>query len=346
MAFRCSVLSLSVIVLAILLYLAIVTVVNPEQQLPAPFHIFPAATLNSRSIELELFEKYNAAAPVAGLIMGSSTSQRISPAVLQEITGKRFFNAAVFVGKPRDYLAQYRLLKARGARFNVLVIGIDTRSLRQEPEFLELEANWPMQTALDPAHTGRFFELLQWVRIYKDTFNAGYVDDTHSSILAYLHHDPPAMVFEPDGRIHYLGWDRDVAEHPDRSAAISACTDLNISWLSTPVAVAPAQRSALEQLIREAHADGVDLHLWLAPHHPRFFARLAESPGAAENLTRIRAYLDSLRDRFGISVFDLSDESSFGGDPGDWYDCVHVRDANARLIAITVMGNASDLSAQ
>jgi hypothetical protein len=339
-------LSLSVIILAILIYLGIVTVVNTEQQLPLSFHIFPAVKPNSRSIELELFQKYSAAAPVAGLIMGSSSSQRMSPAVLQEITGKRFFNAAVFVGTPRDYLAQYRLLKARGAHLKVLLIGIDTRSMRQEPEFGELKANWPMQAAIDPAHRGRFFELLQWMSLYKDTFSPAYVDDVHSSILAYLRHQSPAMVFEPDGRIDYLGWDRDVAEHPDRSAAISACSDLTISWLSAPVAISPAQRDALEQLLREGREDGVDVRLWLVPHHPAFFARLAGTPEARENLTRVRAYVNNLRDTFGISVFDLSDESSFGGDPGDWYDCAHFRDANARLIASTVMGRTSGLAAR
>jgi hypothetical protein len=269
----------------------------------------------------------------------------MSPAVFQEITGKRFFNAAVFVGTPRDYLAQYRLLKARGAHLKVLLIGIDARSLRQEPEFGELKASWPMQTALDP-HRGRFFKLLRWMSVYKDAFSSAYVDDVHSSILAYLRHQSPAMVFEPDGRIDYLGWDRDMAEHPDRSAAISACSDLTISWLSAPVALSPAQRNALEQLIREAREDGVDVRLWLVPHHPAFFTRLAGTPKARENLSRVRAYVNSLRDTFGISVFDLTDESSFGGDPGDWYDCAHFRDANARLIASTVMDNASGLVAR
>jgi hypothetical protein len=327
-------------------YLAVVTVVNPEEQLLSPFHIFPAVSPNSRSIKLELFQKYQAAAPVTGLIMGSSSSLRISPEILQQITGKRFFNASVFVATPRDYLAQYRLLKMRGAHFTVLLIGIDPRSLRQEAEFGELKANWPMQTALDPAHTGPFFELLQWLSVYRATLTPGYVDDTRTSVWAYLHHDPPAFVFGADGRIDYLGWDRDVAEHPERSAAISACIDTNIGWLSTPVAVAPAQRGALEQLIREAHLDGVDVRLWLVPHHPKFFARLATSPEAAANLAQFRTYLNGLRDPYGVSVFDLSDESTFGGDPGDWYDCSHFRDANARLIATTVMGNASGVAAQ
>jgi hypothetical protein len=269
----------------------------------------------------------------------------MSPAVLEDITGKRFFNVSVFVGTPRDYLAQYRLLKARG-HLKILLIGIDTRSLRQEPEFGELKANWPMQIALNPAYGGRFFNLLQWMSVYKDTFSPAYVDDVHSSILAYLRHQSPAMVFDPDGRIDYLGWDRDVAEHPDRSAAISACNDLMIRWLSDPVAVSSAQRGALEQLIREAQEDGVDVRLWLVPHHPAFFTRLAGAPKARENLSRVRAYVNSLRDTFGISVFDLTDESSFGGDPGDWYDCAHFRDANARLIASTVMGHTSGLAAR
>jgi hypothetical protein len=339
--FRCFLLSLSVIVLAVLAYVALVIVVNPRQQLLSGFHIFPAVTLNSRSIKLELFRKYKAAAPVAGLIMGSSSSLKMSPEVFQQITRERFFNAAVFVGTPMDYLAQYRLTKNEGAHFHTLVIGIDATVFREAPEWNELKANWPMQTALNPGRSGRFFEVVHWMGVYKDTFSASYANDVHHSIWAYLHRKPTAMVFKPDGQIDYLGWDRNVADHPNRDESISSCTDDQISWLSTPI-LSTKQQSALEQLIREARADDVDVRLWITPYHPDFFRRLAESQEAARNLSSVRTYLNGLQDRFGISVFDLSDESAFGGDRGAWYDCSHFRDSNARLLANKVMGNASN----
>jgi hypothetical protein len=343
---RCVLLSLSVIVLAMLAYVAIAIVVNPRQQLFSPFHTFPAATLNSRSIKLEFFRKYNAVAPVRGLIMGSSSSLRMSPEQLQQITEKRFFNAGVFVGTPRDYLAQYRLLKVERVQLSVLVIGIDAAEFRKAPEYNELKANWPMQTALDPRHTGRLSKLVHWMGVYKDTFSAAYADDVHRSIWAYLNRIPPAMVFEPDGRINYLGWDRNVADHPDRDPAISACSDLDIGLLSTPVILSSTQQRAIEELIREARGDNVDVRIWIPPYHPEFFARLAKSPEAAGNLDQVRNYVNGLQERFGISVFDLSHESSFGGDPDNWYDCSHFRDANAHLVANKVMGDASNSAVQ
>jgi hypothetical protein len=333
---------LFVIALAVLAYLAIATVVNPRQQLLSPIHIFPPVTLNSRSIKMQLLQQYDAAAPVAGLIMGSSTSLRMSPEVFQQITGKRFFNASVFMATPRDYLAQYRLFQREGVRLKVLIVGIDATSLRQAPEWNELKASWPMQAALDPTRKGWFFQAMHWVSVYSDTLSIAYADDVHASVWAYLHRIPPAMVFFPDGRIDYLGWDRDVAEHPDRDSAIAACNNLDMSWMSSPVILSTTQRSALEELIREARSDDVDVRLWIAPHHPEFFARLAESPEAAGSMSRVRAYLTSLQDRFRISVFDLSHESSFDGDAGDWYDCSHFRDANARRVADKVMSSPSD----
>jgi hypothetical protein len=343
LVFRCFLLSLSVVVLAVLAYLAMVTLVNPRQQLPSPFHIFPADTLNSRAIKSGLLQKYHAEAPVTGIIMGGSTSLKMSPEVVQQITGKRFFNAAVFMATPRDYLAQYRLFKREGVRLSVLIVGIDVSSLRQAPEWNELKASWPMQTALEPGRTGWLFRAMHWIRVYSDTLNVAFAQEVKSSIWAYLHHMPPSMVFVPDGRIDYIAWDRDLAEHPDhRDYAMEACSDLEMSWMYSPVILAATQQGALEELIREARSDDVDVRLWIAPHHPQFYARLVESREAAGNLSRVRAYLTSLHDRFGIPVFDLSDESTFGGDPVDWYDCSHFRDDNARLVVDEVMSSPSD----
>jgi hypothetical protein len=339
---RCCLLSLSVIMLATCGYVAIVTVVDPRQQLLSTSHIFPAVTLNSRSIKLELFQKYNAEAPVTGLIMGSSSSLKMSPEVFQQITRKRFFNTAVFMGTPRDYLAQYRLLKGKGAQFKVLIIGIDVIALREAPEWNELKSNWAMQTALDPRRTGPLLKAVHWLSAYRDTFSAAYAHEVSRSIRAYRRNSR-AMVFVPDGRIDYLGWDRDVALYPNRDAAISSCTDENIGWISTLV-ISAKQESALEQLIREALNDGADIRLWITPYHPNFFDRLATSPKAAGNMGRVRSYLNGLRDQFGIRVFDLSDEASFGGDREAWYNCSHFRDANARLVTNMVMGNASNVS--
>ena len=342
---RCCLLSLSVIMLAACGYVAIVTVVDPRQQLLSTSHIFPAVTPNSRSIKLELFQKYDGEAPVTGLIMGSSSSLKMSPEVFQQITRKRFFNAAVFMGTPRDYLAQYRLLKGKGAQFDVLIIGIDAIALREAPEWNELKSNWAMQTALDPRRTGPLLKAVHWMSAYRDTFSAAYAHEVSRSIRAYPRRKSPAMVFVPDGRIDYLGWDLNVALYPNRDAAISSCTDENIGWLSTLV-ISAKQESALEQLIREALNDGADIRLWITPYHPNFFDRLAKSPTAAGNMGKVRSYLNGLQDRFGTPVFDLSDEASFVGDREAWYNCSHFRDTNARLVANMVMGNASNVSVE
>src|ERR1700746_3225406 len=53
---RCCLLSLSVIMLAACGYVAIVTVVDPRQQLLSTSHIFQAVTPKSGSIKLEVFQ--------------------------------------------------------------------------------------------------------------------------------------------------------------------------------------------------------------------------------------------------------------------------------------------------
>lgn len=47
---------------------------------------------------------------------------------------------------------------------------------------------------------------------------------------------------------------------------------------------------------------------------------------------RFVAYLSSLRGRYAFEFVDLTRVESFGGDPDDFCDGVHIKEANARRI--------------
>src|ERR1700730_11363663 len=68
-------------------YFALVTIVNPYGQFPG--ERFPRMSPNSRGLKLNLLEQYQRSGPVTVLIMGSSRSMRLSPQLVEQLTGDR-----------------------------------------------------------------------------------------------------------------------------------------------------------------------------------------------------------------------------------------------------------------
>jgi len=60
-------------------------------------------------------------------------------------------------------------------------------------------------------------------------------------------------------------------------------------------------------------------------------------------LSRARAYLYWLRDRYGVDVYDYSEPQRFGGSLTAWYDGAHIDAANARLVVAGLAGPSQDL---
>jgi len=103
------------------------------------------------------------------------------------------------------------------------------------------------------------------------------------------------------------------------------------------ITLAPERTHAIEQMVSEATRAGSRVILFVTPAHPTLMRALDASPAIRANDARAFRFLDSLKARFGITVLDFERIDSYQGNPSDWYDCVHVRDAEAgRLISALV----------
>jgi len=111
-------------------YFAVVTIVNPYGQFQG--ERFPRISPNSRGLKLKLLEQYQRSGPVDVLITGSSRSMKLSPQLVEKLTGERTFNASVFSGGPNDFLAMYRVIRQQGIHPQKVVLGLDVGSLGQD----------------------------------------------------------------------------------------------------------------------------------------------------------------------------------------------------------------------
>jgi hypothetical protein len=313
-------------------YFLIVTIVNPRRQFLG--RAFPEIIPNSRALKLELLQQYNAAGKVEMVLLGSSRSMKISPDLLETLTGQRAFNAAVFSGAPNDFLAMYRVMKQRGIAPQTLLIALDQDSVAATEPTPDFDANLALKSALDGSDPRLGTKIWHWVRIYKHTLTPSYVRDSAKSIWIWWRPLPPVHRFQPNGHLDYLAWDLQIQSGTySRAQKIRQCADDRVQRFDRFNHNSPELESDLEQLLLEAARDKVHVVLWITPMHPAALEEILDAPQASRNFRNAESYLVGLGTRFNVPMHDLTKSESFGGHPETWYDCLHYTETDAARIA-------------
>jgi hypothetical protein len=318
-------------------YFALVTTINPYGYFPG--ERFPRMSPNSRDLKLKLLEQYQRSGPVAVLIMGSSRSMKLSPQVVEQLTGDRTFNESVFSGGPNDFLAMYRVIKQQGIHPKKLVLGLDVGFLGQDNQPTEdFLSNLTLTSALEGTTPNTARKIWHWLELYKDTLRPYYIKDAALSVWIKLRPRMPVHKFLPDGHLDYELWDLEVRNgtYPRRQQ-LEDCTNRGMQSLKISYPVSPELRNDLEKLVVETKRDHVALVLWITPVHPDFLARISQVPKATQNFEQARLQLLEIANKYGLPIKDLTDIRSYGGHSEGWYDCVHYDESDAARIARTIL---------
>lgn len=307
--------------------------------------LFPSVVYDARAQKVARFTAYLARGPVDGVVLGSSRSLKIRPADLAERTGLRFFNFAVEGARSDDMLAIYWWMRERGVRPKVLWLGLDVESLIvTEGLHWKLEQNAALMRALAGAQgavPSRFDDARALVAAAKRTVTFGYLRD---AVLAVrLRFRPGANLlntaFEPDGYFRYPRWELERAKGVSTfDQTFADCLDGHTRNYDVATAgIRPHHVERLEQLIRQARADGVRVTLWLTGVHPQIVQYLRERTTYEVRLVETRRIVEGWRARYGIETSDLTDMTNYAGTADGWYDCGHPDEGNARRIVEAVM---------
>lgn len=319
-------------------YWLVYTIVDPHRNFfGGPF---PQVIAKTRAEKLKMFDAYNASKPVTGVLLGSSRSAVLEPAILDRITGERYFNASVFGGHAEDYLAFYRLFRAKSPQLKHVLVGIDPLALDPldvvAPDF---ESNFELVSSLNPSRRGRVFRIIHVLGLYKATLRTIGVRDLLKSIQRYSAPVEEAAEIMPDGVIHYAEREAKIRDGTyDHVAAVRIITQYAVNEYRRFDRLSPTRMRQLETLIREAQGDGKIIRLWIAPLHPEVIDAFKSNPAQLENYGRGIAYILDLSKQMGVPVDDLTDISAFGGDPSRWYDAIHYHPADGRKILSHLAG--------
>jgi hypothetical protein len=316
-----------------LAYAALVTVVNPRREFGPT--LFPEVIPNSRGMKVAYFEAYNRTTPVQGLILGSSTSMQLDPATFDRLTGQRFFNFAVFAGRPEDELAIYRLLRQRGISLRKIILGVDVQAFDPNlPLAGDFSDNIDLRSSLQGTRATPLDQAKEVGADYKHAMSFSYALDILTSLKVALRPRLPEHAFDPNGRIHSPLWDKERAAGTfDLGGMVDRCTKGVVQVTTTYDHLDTARVRQLDDLLTEIRRDSVALVVWLPPFHPRLAEAIAQSPQAPANAERAKEAIEEMARRHGVPLVDLSLISSFSGDTTHWYDCIHYGPDDADRIA-------------
>ena len=257
------------------------------------------------------------------IFFGGSRSVRFDPAYLEKKTGLQGFNLAMTNGLPVDAWAFAHYLHRRAPGTKPLWIwGIQTSTLYPRPlepgliqdprlnKYLPTSFLWKEAAALptDPAD----------VPSVGRTANRRY---SKEGMVVYNPYDA--------ARARGLTLDRALRVYTKRALE-------KFAEQKTPDPV------YFEKTLGLLNRYGITPILMSMPIHPQVLAVLRERGWQARQDAFV-AYIDGLRAKYDFRFIDLSDISSFGGDPNHFYDGVHMDAENARKVTDKLVETFPDL---
>jgi hypothetical protein len=259
------------------------------------------------------------------VIYGSSRAAKLEPSYLQALLGERAFNASVSSGTPEDVWAFAQLAHDQAASAPVRALWL-----------LDLESFRP----------GRFdTSLLQVPTLARAFTTAGA---TVGPAPAAVHGQAARnCTFRTSGSTHYAADGFRASDFHDAAAArgFTLAEALRPSidhyariYASGYPRISPARASWVEEAIGAFNSWGCRPVIVLTPAHPALLRALGPHGWNARHDEVLRL-LRQLPLHF--TLLDASNISTFGGRPSAFYDGVHMRTENMRLLADWIVRRAA-----
>ncbi len=269
--------------------------------------------------------------PVDLLVLGSSRSIAVDPAALEAFTGYTGFNAAVGSAETQDYLAWLLLfMEVNGRPPRMIVLGVDEVAFANSRPITEAfhGSKALLATLPEIGKSSSFLPFdehdLGWGRTW-DSLRAVYY-----SITAY---PPENERFDANGLGHYIAKEAAAKDGSlNHEAGIAeSLTDYRHRF-EKYTALDPDRMAYFDRFLELVEKHEIELLAFVTPMHPTFIKRIEAETVAAERKAEVRGFL---RDRFashGWKLHEATQPGDYDGNPGNYYDGVHMRPAEMTLL--------------
>jgi hypothetical protein len=309
-----------------LLVVAINVVVNPLGYFPTSR--FRPLTWSTRVAKSQTMARV---APCEVIVLGSSRSMQIDPALIRSLTGRSAYNAAVDSAKAEDWLATTRYA-VEGLRWPVreIVLGVDVEGLHNHA---------PPDGRLGGAPAiARHLPIEFQARVLGEVLSSSLsqsqlVSSLRSVRLSMTGHPEDSSTLSDNGMLTYVKFEREIAAgtfRPDLQGTVLSY-DGRFAGMT---ALDAGRMSALRTLVVLAASRGIRVRAFVSPLHRTVVAHLEQKRAFSTLRAATVAALEGLRREFSgtLTVVDYTDVRTFGGDPELFYDGAHIRTATANLL--------------
>ncbi|MEO8224504.1 MAG: hypothetical protein ABI661_06840 [Gammaproteobacteria bacterium] len=294
---------------------------------------FLTTTPVTRARKQVLLDAWNRKAPVEGLVFGSSQSMKLDPALLTQLTGRRFFNFAVSSGRIEDAYALLDYVGERHLPIKQVLMGVDPWMFGPGDLSPELTDDWQLSARVNDRRPTLPWKIGHGARLVANALTLSYARQVIISIQATRAGREPLHSFFDNGYLEYRDPDRRRAAGTYKlDPQIRQCIGEVMENTVTAHIVDSTRFNLFARTLDRARAMGIAVTVWIPPRHPRLYAVLDTVPTYRSWRAHAADSIRSVAEAHGARFVNLSTIDRFGGDTLDWYDCVHYGAANARLV--------------
>ncbi len=305
-----------------LVLVGVVAVVLVNRGSDSPAAAKPPFVRTDRAVKAEMLE--NLEKPPRLLLFGGSRATRFEPSYLERLTGLRGFNLALQNGRPEDAWAFTNFIRTLDPDARLRVVWFEhVEAFREQGLSAGLVQDPDLARWFPPDLVARERRKLP-----------------RTAAEAPKGRDLALTEYSPDGAVTRNRYDLAM----ERGRTLKRGVDLSIAqalerYGTTTPALFPRSQRYFEKTVRLFNDMGATPVIVFMPLHPRLLAAVHPA-GFDERRRTVMAYLRRLQKSLDFTVLDLTELSTFGGDPRGFYDGFHIRRANARLMLDEIVKRA------
>ncbi len=331
---------MAVLLMGLVAVASINAIVNPFAQYSA--RVFRPVVQTSRAAKMELFDNLCRTRFPDALILGSSRVTKFEPDYAAQLTGLTFFNAGVNYGSGEDFLAWFRYFQDRtGHAPRMILLGLDAAgfSERVKPD-ARLVGCRPLAHEIadvlsieDQIHP--YTELLAWSQFRQSLRSLG------SHALRRV--TDPEEHYRADGVLVYDRREAEIAADTyDFAAALAYTSHEYLTKFQDFGSVSATQLRMLARLLAECQAAGTAVVAFYTTTHPKQLAELRARASYDEHFADLDSQVRSICEQYRVALTDLREVSRYGGDPTQFVDGIHPREANTRRMLDLIFRDETD----
>lgn len=315
---------------------------NPDNMFPSPL----SPTRSNRAWKSRRVDALIADGQAPQIvILGSSRMMQVSPAIVQAITGKRTFNYSAVGASPREYKAQLLHLLERGCKPDMLIVGIDERSMfghyhrwdgRMVEDWLTLRhADWldaipRVWQAITQIKFARTPEAIQgmFVEIPLDP-------ESLQSVHNFLCGDGYRVRRQESIQRKRKPWKAEERRETLRLHAEAEAVPQRARFAAASIEA--DQKTDVLDLLRLARQNRIEVKLIITPMQPDYSLAVQSD----RSRKRMQQYVAELRNDcriLGVELYDFRNLDSFKGADYEFWDEQHPTPFNTIRMMNTIFG--------